>query len=255
MSFIEIRKLAKVFGGFHALRGIDLSVEQGEFVSIIGPSGAGKSTFLRCINSMIVPSGGTVRVGDTEVTKLHGSRLFEHRARIGFIFQQFNLVKNLTVLENVLVGRTVYNPLWRVLTGLWTMEDLKIAERFITEVGLRDKIHTRADNLSGGQQQRVAIARAMAQQPKLILADEPMASLDPKLSNVILGLLKKFNEEQGITVIVNLHVLELARRYSNRIVALKAGKLAFDGAPGELTRDALDGIYDIDKEMKLEELE
>lgn len=254
MAFIEIKGLRKQFGDFAALRGIDLTVEQGDFISIIGPSGAGKSTFLRCINSTIVPSAGSIRMGETEVVDLHGRRLFEHRARIGFIFQQFNLVKNLTVLQNVLVGRIVYNPLWRVLTGFWKKIDFEIAERFITEVGLRDKIHTRADNLSGGQQQRVAIARAMAQQPRLILADEPMASLDPKLSNVILGLLKKFNEEEGITVIVNLHVLELARRYSSRVVALKAGSLAFDGTPDDLKRDALDSIYDIDAEMKLEEL-
>jgi phosphonate transport system ATP-binding protein len=255
MAFIEIDGLVKRFEDFSALRGIDLSVEKGEFISIIGPSGAGKSTFLRCINSTIVPSEGTVRVGDTLVNELHGRRLFEHRARIGFIFQQFNLVKNLTVLQNVLVGRIVYNPGWRVQAGRWTEEDYAIAERFITDVGLREKIHTRADNLSGGQQQRVAIARAMAQKPQLILADEPMASLDPKLSNVILGLLRKFNKEEGITVIVNLHVLELARRYSTRIVALKAGEVAFDGGVNELGREALERIYDIDKDLKLEELE
>jgi phosphonate transport system ATP-binding protein len=251
MAFIEIKSLTRDFGAFRALRGIDLEVQRGEFISVIGPSGAGKSTLLRCINSTIVPTGGTVRVGDTLVNDLHGRRLFEHRARIGFIFQQFNLVKNLTVLKNVLVGRIVYNPAWRVLAGRWTDEDYEIAERFITEVGLRDKIHTRADNLSGGQQQRVAIARAMAQKPRLILADEPMASLDPKLSNVILGLLRKFNESEGITVIVNLHVLELARRYSTRIVALKA----VDGGVDELSREALERIYDIDKDLKLEELE
>jgi len=255
MAFIEIEGLVKSFGGFTALQGISLSVEKGEFISVIGPSGAGKSTFLRCVNSTIVPTEGTVRVGDTLVNDLHGKRLFEHRARIGFIFQQFNLVKNLTVLQNVLVGRIVYNPNWRVLLGRWTDEDYEIAERFIIEVGLRDKIHARADNLSGGQQQRVAIARAMAQKPQLILADEPMASLDPKLSNVILGLLRKFNETEGITVIVNLHVLELARRYSNRIVALKAGKVAFDGGVGDLSREALEQIYDIGKDLNLEELE
>jgi phosphonate transport system ATP-binding protein len=255
MAFIEVKGLKKEFAGFQALRGVNITVEKGEFISIIGPSGAGKSTFLRCINSTIVPSDGTVKVGNTLVNDLHGQKLFEHRARIGFIFQQFNLVKSLTVLKNVLVGRIVYNPRWRVMLGRWTDEDYEIAERFITEVGLRDKIHTRADNLSGGQQQRVAIARAMAQKPRLILADEPMASLDPKLSNVILGLLKKFNESEGITVIVNLHVLELARRYSTRIVALKAGEVAFDGKVDELSREALEQIYDIDKDLKLEELE
>lgn len=255
MAFIEINGLVKKFGDFAALRSIDLQIQKGEFISVIGPSGAGKSTFLRSLNSTIVPSEGSVRVDGTEVTDLHGYKLFEHRARIGFIFQQFNLVKNLTVLQNVLVGRIVYNPLWRVVFGRWKEEDYKIAERFITEVGLREKIHNRADSLSGGQQQRVAIARAMAQKPRLILADEPMASLDPKLSNVILGLLKKFNEDEGITVIVNLHVLELARRYSSRIIALKDGKVAFDGKVDELSRPALEKIYDIGKDLKLEELE
>jgi len=256
MAFIEISGLRKVFdGGFEALGGIDLRVRKGEFISVIGPSGAGKSTFLRCINSTIEPSGGSVRVGDVQVEGLHGGKLFEHRARIGFIFQQFNLVRNLTVLQNVLVGRIAHSPMWRVLLGRWTDEDYRIAERFITDVGLRDKVHNRADALSGGQQQRVAIARAMAQQPDLILADEPMASLDPKLSNVIRGLLKKFNDEEGITVIVNLHVLELARRYSTRIVALKAGRLAFDGGVDELDRAALERIYDIDKDLNLQELE
>ncbi len=255
MAFIEIDNLKKSFGDFQALGGIDLAVEEGDFVSIIGPSGAGKSTFLRCINSTIVPTAGEIRVGETRVNELHGRELFAHRARIGFIFQQFNLVRTLTVLQNVLAGRIAYNPLWRVILGLWKSEDLEIAEHLITEVGLRDKIHTRADNLSGGQQQRVAIARAMAQQPRLILADEPMASLDPKLANVILGLLKKFNEREGITVIVNLHVLELARRYSSRIVALKAGGIAFDGEVEELTREAIDEIYDIDPNLKLEELD
>ena len=132
MAFIEISGLFKEYGKFQALRGIDLRVEKGEFISIIGPSGAGKSTFLRCINSTILPTSGAVRVGDTLVNELHGKRLFEHRARIGFIFQQFNLVKNLSVLQNVLVGRIVYNPLWRVMLGMWTNEDLEIAEHFIS---------------------------------------------------------------------------------------------------------------------------
>jgi len=255
MSEIKIESVVKKFGDFTALDLKNLKIKQGEFVSIIGPSGAGKSTFLRLLNNTILPTHGAVYFDDVNVSKLTGPRLFAHRARIGFIFQQFNLVKNLSVLQNVMTGRIVHNPLWRVLLGRWTPEDYEICEKFITDVGLREKVHNRATELSGGQQQRVAIARAMSQEPKLILADEPMASLDPKLANVILGLLKKFNEEQGITVIVNLHVLELARRYSTRIIALKAGELTFDGTVDELGRDALEQIYDIDKDLKLEELE
>ncbi len=255
MAYIELKNVTKRFGDFTAIDALNISVDKGEFIAVIGPSGAGKSTFLRLLNSTIVPEEGGIVFDGTKINDFMGERLFSHRARIGFIFQQFNLVKNLTVLQNVLVGRARHNPLWRVLLGAWTKEDFDIAEHFITEVGLREKIHNRATELSGGQQQRVAIARAMTQQPQLILADEPMASLDPKLANVILGLLKKFNEESGITVIVNLHVLELARRYSTRIIALKAGCVAFDGTVDELTREQLDQIYDIDKDLKLEELE
>lgn len=255
MSDIRIDNVVKRFGDFTALNLDHLEIKQGEFVSIIGPSGAGKSTFLRLLNNTILPSEGAVYFDDKNISAFTGQRLFNHRARIGFIFQQFNLVRNITVLQNVLTGRIVHNPMWRVITGRWQEQDYEIAEQFIKDVGLRDKIHNKATELSGGQQQRVAIARAMTQQPQLILADEPMASLDPKLANVILGLLKKFNEEQGITVIVNLHVLELARRYSTRIVALKAGSLAFDGTVDELGRDALETIYDIDKNINLEELE
>ena len=255
MAYIELKDVTKRFGDFTAIDALNISVQKGEFIAVIGPSGAGKSTFLRLLNSTIVPEEGGIVFDGTTINDFRGERLFGHRARIGFIFQQFNLVKNLTVLQNVLVGRTRHNPLWRVLLSAWTKEDFDIAEHFITEVGLREKIHTRATELSGGQQQRVAIARAMTQEPQLILADEPMASLDPKLANVILGLLKKFNEESGITVIVNLHVLELARRYSTRIIALKAGSVAFDGTVEDLTREQLDQIYDIDKNLKLEELE
>lgn len=255
MAYIELKNIVKKFGDFTALKKLDLKINEGEFISVIGPSGAGKSTFLRCLNSTIIPTAGDLTFNGNRINDLTGQKLFEHRARIGFIFQQFNLVKNLTVLQNVLTGRVVYNPLWRVLTGAWKAEDYQIAEHFIKEVGLREKIHNKASDLSGGQQQRVSIARAMAQKPKLILADEPMASLDPKLANVILGLLKKFNEDEGITVIVNLHVLELARRYSTRIIALKNGEVAFDGKVDELDRAALEAIYDIDKDLKLEELE
>jgi phosphonate transport system ATP-binding protein len=255
MSYIELKDVVKTFDDFTALKKLNLEINEGEFISVIGPSGAGKSTFLRCLNSTIIPSQGDISFNGSRINDLTGNKLFEHRARIGFIFQQFNLVKNLTVLQNVLAGRIVYNPLWRVMMGAWQKEDYEIAEHFIKEVGLREKIHNKASDLSGGQQQRVAIARAMAQKPKLILADEPMASLDPKLANVILGLLKKFNEDEGITVVVNLHVLELARRYSTRIIALKAGEVAFDGKVDDLDRQALESIYDIDKDLKLEELE
>lgn len=243
---IRIEKLNKDFdnGRVHALKDINVSIGDGEFVAIIGSSGAGKSTLLRSINRLIEPADGSrIFIDDVEITGLTQNQLVKVRRRIGFIFQQFNLVEKLTVLQNVLTGRIGFNSATRTLLGLFTKKDLEIATSYIREVGLIEKLYTRSDNLSGGQQQRVAIARAMAQEPSIILADEPMASLDPKLSHVILGLLKKFNKERGITVLVNLHVLELATQYADRILGFRLGELVFDGTPDQLTDEQIEHIY------------
>ncbi len=178
-----------------------------------------------------------------EVTRLSRKELQAFRRQVGFIFQQFNLVQRLTVMENVLHGRLGYLPPWRGLLGLYREEDVAIALEQIRRVGLQGKEWARADQLSGGQQQRVAIARALAQQPRLILADEPMASLDPRLSDVILGILKEYNQEKGVTVLVNIHVLELARRYARRILAFNRGRLVFDGPVEALTPEVEAMVY------------
>jgi len=243
---IEISNLNKYYGTkrFHALKNINVKINTGEFVAIIGSSGAGKSTFLRTINRLIEPEPGSrIVIDGKDITAMNRRDLIRVRRKIGFIFQQFNLVEKLSVLQNVLTGRIGFNPLYRTVFGFYTKNDLKIAIEFIREVGLIDKIYSRSDNLSGGQQQRVAIARAMAQEPSIILADEPMASLDPKLSHVILGLLKKFNRERGITVIVNLHVLELATSYADRILGLKMGELVYDGSPSQLDPEKVEVVY------------
>jgi phosphonate transport system ATP-binding protein len=194
------------------------------------------------------PTSGTVLFEGSDVTHVRGSALTELRRQIGFIFQQFNLVRSLTVLENVLSGRLAYTRGLRAFVGAFPASDVRLARHYLGEVGLSDKVNNRADALSGGQQQRVAIARALVQQPKVILADEPMASLDPKLSEVILQLLKKFNREENITVIVNLHVLELARRYASRILAFRAGEIYYDGTPEGLTPEIVEEVYRTDRE-------
>ncbi len=241
---IDVRGLGKTFtDGTRALDNVSLTVPEGDFVAVIGLSGAGKSTFLRCLNRLVDPSDGQILVGGTDVASLHGRALQHYRRTVGFIFQQFNLVSRLSVLENVLTGRLGYHPTWRGLLGLFSEHDYAIAHRYIRSVGLEEKERTRVSSLSGGQQQRVAIARAMAQEPRLVLADEPMASLDPRLSDVILGLLKRYNEEQGVTVLVNIHVLELAKRYARRILAFNRGQLVFDGPVAALDDALEDDIY------------
>lgn len=250
---IEAINLSKIYPAtehtpeVYALKDINVTINKGEYVSIIGLSGAGKSTFLRCINRMNTISQGKMIFKGQDITNLEGNKLRDIRKKVGFIFQQFNLVKNISVLKNVLVGRIAYNPLWRNLLGMYTQSDIEHAVAYLQEVGLKEKLHVRADSLSGGQQQRVAIARAVVQEPDVILADEPMASLDPKLSGVILGLLKKFNEEKEITVLLNVHVLEYATQYSTRILGFNKGQLVFDGKPSELTKDAVEHIYKQDK--------
>ena len=241
---IEVNHLSKVFpDGTHALDDVNVSIPDGDFVAVIGLSGAGKSTFLRCLNRLVDPSAGTIHVGGRDVARLRGRGLQRYRRTVGFIFQQFNLVTRLSVLDNVLSGRLGYHPTWRGMLALYSDADIELAQAAIREVGLAGKEDTRVDQLSGGQQQRVAIARAMTQEPELILADEPMASLDPRLSDVILGLLRNYNDSRGVTVLVNIHVIELAKRYARRVIAFNQGRLVFDGPVSELDTKLESTIY------------
>jgi len=241
---IEAHDLGVTFpGGTEALKGINVKIDDGELIAVIGLSGAGKSTFLRTLNGLVKPTKGEVIVGGVNVGSLSGYALQRFRRTVGFIFQQFNLVNRLSAMDNVLHGRIGYLPTWRGLMGLYGERDYALAAAYLDEVGLAEKKDARVDALSGGQQQRVAIARAMAQEPQLVLADEPMASLDPRLSDVILGLLKSYNESRGVTVLVNIHVLELARRYAQRVLAFNQGRLVFDGPVDELTGDLAEQIY------------
>lgn len=230
-------------GEVRALAGATLDVFPGEFVAIIGPSGAGKSTLLRAMNRTVAPSGGRVFFGTEDVTNIRGDKLLRLRRRIGFIFQQFNLIPSVSVLVNVLAGRLPYVPAARSLVGIFPETEIVRARKYLSDVGLEEKERSRASELSGGQQQRVAIARALAQEPEAILADEPTASLDPMLAESILSLLQGINRERGITIVANLHSIDLARRYAGRIVGLRAGQVVFDGSPEELTVEEIDEIY------------
>jgi len=217
-------------------------VQRGEFIVILGPSGAGKSTLLRCINRLVLPSTGQIYVNGREMNDARRD-LRRARREIGMVFQQFNLVPRLSVLMNVLSGRLSYRSTWRSLFYSFTREDRAIALECLEMVALGHKALQRADTLSGGEQQRVAIARALAQQPKIILADEPVASLDPKIARQVLRYLKEISKRLGLSVICNLHQIDFAREYAERIIGLSKGKLVFEGGPSGLTSEILEKIY------------
>ncbi|HEV8142162.1 MAG TPA: phosphonate ABC transporter ATP-binding protein [Methylomirabilota bacterium] len=225
------------------LDGVDLAVQPGEFVVILGKSGAGKTTLLRTINRLVEPTAGTIRVDGHLVTGARPAALREIRRRIGMIFQQFNLVRRISVMENVLAGRLGYVPTLSSLTGHFPAEDRRRALECLAQVGLAHLAERRADTLSGGEQQRVAIARALAQAPAVILADEPTASLDPQLTGSIMDLLRRINVEHGITLVVSQHQLETALAYAGRLVGLRQGRVMFDGAPAAVTPAVVGAIY------------
>ena len=241
---LEIKQLSKTYeGGVQALNDVSLTVQDGEFLVVIGLSGSGKSTLMRCINRLVEPTHGQVIYDGIDVTNASPEELRLIRRRIGMVFQHFNLVKRSTVLTNVLSGRLGYANHWKSLLHRFAAEDMSRAMRNLDRVGISEKAYARADELSGGQQQRVGIARALMQEPELMLADEPVSALDPATSHSVLRYLEVINREDGITVVCNLHFLDLARRYGTRIVALKAGELIFDGLPGEIDRDRFKEIY------------
>lgn len=247
---LEVRNLTKVFpNGTVALRDVSFTVADGEFLAVIGLSGSGKSTLLRCINRLIEPTSGQVIWNGVDITAASPRELRRIRRQIGMIFQQFNLVRRSSVLTNVLSGRLGYADPWLSLLHYFPPEDHRRAVAALERVGIADKIHSRADQLSGGQQQRVGIARALMQEPRLILADEPVASLDPVLAHSILQYLEQLNREEGITVICSLHFLDLVHRYASRVIGLKDGMLVFEGLPKELTRQRFKEVYGEEAEM------
>ncbi|MFN2291506.1 MAG: phosphonate ABC transporter ATP-binding protein [Anaerolineae bacterium] len=247
---LRIENLTKVFpDGTVALKDVSFEVKEGEFLAVIGLSGSGKSTLLRCINRLIDPTEGRVIWDDVDVTAAQGRELRHIRRQIGMVFQQFNLVRRSSVLINVLSGRLGYAHPVLSLLHQFSREDRKRARAALERVGIPEKADNRADQLSGGQQQRVGIARALMQEPRLMLADEPVASLDPVLAHSILQYLELLNRQDGITVLCSLHFLDLVHRYANRVVGLKDGELVFDGSPEELTPQKFKEVYGEEAEM------
>ncbi|BCJ87987.1 phosphonate ABC transporter ATP-binding protein [Effusibacillus dendaii] len=232
-----------------ALDGINLTVEKGEFIAVLGLSGAGKSTLIRCINQLVLPTSGEILWHDQPVLGKRGKALRAYRRQVGMIFQNFNLIDRLSVLQNVLAGRFGTTPMWRVLLQQYTREDLQIAEEALLRVGMVEFKRVRADQLSGGQRQRVAIARALAQKPELILGDEPISNLDPVTAVDVMELLKSINEKEGITMILNLHSVEIAVQYANRIIGIANGQVVYDGSPEGLSETVLAQIYKPDRKV------
>jgi len=248
---LRLDGVVKKFGDKRAVDSISLVVPRGQFVGVIGQSGSGKSTLLRMINRLSDPSDGHIFFGDIDVTALKGRELRQWRARCAMIFQQFNLAGRLDVLSNVLMGRAFHAPAWRALLKLWTDEEKAMGLSALEGLDIARLSAQRADTLSGGQQQRVAIARALIQEPEIILADEPIASLDPRNTQVVMDALLHINKHFGITVMCNLHSLELARKYCDRLVGLAGGRLVFDGAPEALTDAVSRELYGLESDEVL----
>ncbi len=243
-ALLELKNLQKTYGkGTKALRGVDLTFHKGEFVVIVGPSGAGKSTLIRCINKMVEPTLGSVVFNGEPIEKLTGKALRMRRSKIGMIFQHYNLVGRVNVIKNVLYGRLGKTPFWKSLIGAYDRSDKIEAYALLKKVGLEEQIYKRADELSGGQMQRVGICRALIQQPDLLLADEPIASLDPKSAEIVMDQLKEITSERQLTCLVNLHQVDFAKKYATRIIGVKDGLVVFDGTPEELDDATIAHIY------------
>ncbi|SFL12330.1 phosphonate transport system ATP-binding protein [Paenibacillus sp. 1_12] len=250
---IQFQNVSKVYNnGTVGLNNINLTIHPGEFVVIVGLSGAGKSTLLRSVNRLHEITDGQILIDGNSITAARGVQLRRMRRNIGMIFQSFNLVKRVSVLRNVLSGRVGYHSTLRTMLGLFPQADIELSLKALERVNIREKAYARADELSGGQQQRVSIARALAQEAKIILADEPVASLDPLTTRQVMDDLKRINQDLGITTIVNLHFIDLAREYATRIIGLRAGSVVFDGPVAEATDERFSEIYG--REIKKDEL-
>ncbi|SES92404.1 phosphonate transport system ATP-binding protein [Oceanobacillus limi] len=241
IEFIDVHKTYT--NEVKALHAINLKIEQGEFVAIIGLSGAGKSTLLRCINRMHDITKGKLIVNNIDVATLKGKEIRRFRRKIGMIFQSFNLVTRTTVLKNVLVSFVPDAPLWRKWTGVFSKQHKFQALTALDKVGILDKAYVRVDQLSGGQQQRVSLARTLAQHPDIILADEPIASLDPVTSKQVMDDLKDINQNMEMTILMNIHHVEVALEYADRIIGVRKGEIVYDGKAADVTQDILDDIY------------
>jgi phosphonate transport system ATP-binding protein len=240
---LEILGLTKRFGAHAAVDDVSLAIPEGQMVGVIGRSGAGKSTLLRLINRLTDPSEGSIRLNDTDVCGLRGAELLAWRARCAMVFQQFNLVPRLDVMTNVLIGRVAQVPYWRSLLQVWRPEDRLAAVSALSMFDMVGLAAQRAESLSGGQQQRVAICRALVQEPELVLADEPIASLDPRNAKIVMDALLRINKQFGITVITNLHSLDTARGYCDRLIGMAQGRIVFDGKPEALSNDMARKLY------------
>ncbi|MFS4458200.1 phosphonate ABC transporter ATP-binding protein [Bdellovibrio sp. HCB2-146] len=245
MALLSVRNLTKTYpNGTRALRGVSFDVEEGEFLVVIGLSGSGKSTLLRCLNLLQEPTSGEVHFEGQKISALQKSEQVRSvRRRMGMIFQHFNLIPRQSVLKNVLMGCLGKKKTWQSLLGLFSAQEKQSALENLKLVGISDKAYLRADSMSGGQKQRVAIARALMQNPVLLLADEPVSALDPATCHVVMNYLKKIQKEMGITVIANLHFLDLVRQYATRVIALRDGEIVFTGRPGEITEEWFKRIY------------
>lgn len=241
---IKFSNVSKTYvGGVKALKDVNIEIGDGEFVAIIGLSGAGKSTLLRSINKMQTITGGEIYIDGVDIVSLKGKKLREFRRNIGMIFQSFNLVKRMSVFNNVLTGRVAYHSTLRALFGLFPKEDKMIALEALETMGILEKAFVRADKLSGGQQQRVALARALTQKPKVILADEPVASLDPITTVQVMDDFARINKDLGITIVANMHHVDLALKYAKRIIGIKAGQIVYDGPSEGINKKILKNIY------------
>ncbi len=241
--FLRLEGITKTYGVARALDGVSLSIGRGEMIAVIGRSGAGKSTLLTVVNRLIDPDGGRMTCEGRDVLALRGRDLREWRRRCAMVFQRFNLVARLSVLTNVMTGRLALRPLIPSLFGIFTDEDRAAAIEALVALDMGAHALKRADELSGGQQQRVAIARAMVQEPRIVLADEPVASLDPRNSEAVMEALARINRDHGITVLINLHSVALARAYCRRCIAMSAGRVVYDGPTEGLTPQVLERIY------------
>ena len=249
---LTVEDVTKTFGAHSAVRSVNLEIPRGQFVGVIGRSGAGKSTLLRLVNRLADPTSGRILWDGRPVSTLRGQALREWRRSCAMVFQQFNLVGRLDVMNNVLMGRLAHTPTWRSSLKLWARDDRAIAMAALEQFDIASLAPQRADTLSGGQQQRVAICRALVQEPEIVLADEPVASLDPRNSKVVMDALLRMNRHFGLTVLCNLHSLDLARTYCDRLVGMSAGRVVFDDVPAALTDDVARELYGLEASEVME---